>query len=162
MIKKKSRILIFSIVSFLLIITVGYALFSETLNIGGTASTNGEFNVEILATEITEVGSTNASANISNDKNTLTLSAPNLQYPGAKVEYKITIKNTGSLAAKLKTINKSEDGNTIKMTYDNIAENDIIDVGNTKTFNVTITWDEDSTKESSLNYSIGLIFEQSI
>lgn len=162
MLKKKSRILIFGIISFLLVITVGYALFSETLNIGGSASTNGEFNVEILSTEITEVGSTNASANISDDKNTLTLSAPDLQYPGAKVEYKITIKNTGSLAAKLKTINKSDDNDTIKITYDDIVVDDIIAIGSTKTFKITVTWDGESTKASSLSYSIGLVFEQSI
>lgn len=162
MLKKKSRVLIFGIISFLLVITVGYALFSETLNIGGSASTNGEFNVEILSTEITEVGSTNASANISDDKNTLTLSAPDLQYPGAKVEYKITIKNTGSLAAKLKTINKSDDNDTIKITYDDIVVDDIIAIGSTKTFKITVTWDGESTKASSLSYSIGLVFEQSI
>lgn len=162
MIKKKSSFLILGIISFLLVITVGYALFSETLNIKGTASTNGEFNVEIFSTEITEIGSTNATANIADDKNTLTLSAPNLQYPGATVEYKITVKNTGSLAAKLKNINKSNDDGVIKMTYAGIAENDIIAIGDTKTFTVTITWDGDSTEMSSMNYSMDLIFEQSI
>ena len=49
MIKKKSGFLILGIISFLLVITVGYALFSETLNIRGTASTSGEFNVEIFS-----------------------------------------------------------------------------------------------------------------
>ena len=48
------------------------------------------------------------------------------------------------------------------MTYAGIAENDTIAIGDTKTFTVTITWDGDSTKASSMSYSMDLVFEQSI
>lgn len=160
--KKKTKVLLVGIVAFLLVMAVGYAIFSETINISGSAATTGSFDVEIISAEITEVGSSNATATISEDKNTLTLSAPDLKYPGASVEYTITIKNVGSLAAKLKTITKSADNDVIKVTYEDIAENDVIAVKDSKTFKVTVTWDGKSNTSSSLSYSIDLLFEQSI
>lgn len=162
MVAKKERVLFIAISTFLLMMTVGYAMFSEDLVIGGTASTTNNLNVDILSTEITEVGSTNAKATISSDKNTLTLSAPDLQYPGANVEYIVTIKNTGALAAKLKAITKSFDNGIIKIDYVDIAENEIIAVGDIKTFKVIVTWDSESQLSSTINYSIDLAFEQAI
>lgn len=162
MVAKKERILFIAIATFLLTMTIGYAMFSEKINIGGTASTIDSLNVDIISTEITEVGSTNAKAMISDDKNTLTLSSPDLQYPGANVEYIVTIKNTGTLDAKLKTINKSLDNDIIKVTYVDINENDVITVGSVKTFKVIVTWNAEKQLASTLNYSIDLAFEQVI
>ena len=43
--KRKNKILI-GCLALLLVMTVGYALFSETITINGTATAKGDFNIE--------------------------------------------------------------------------------------------------------------------
>ena len=46
-----------------LVMVVGYALFSDTLTINGTATAQGDFDMQIISAEVTgEVGSTGATA----------------------------------------------------------------------------------------------------
>ena len=43
---KKQNIIVVGIIAFILTVAVGYALFSETLTISGTATAEGTFDVE--------------------------------------------------------------------------------------------------------------------
>ena len=104
---KKQSIAIIGVIAFVLAVAVGYALFSETLTVTGTATATGDFDVEFTKVgTITKVGYTGAGdseiAAISTDKNTLTVTVNKLDYPGAYVEIPVTITNKGSVSAEVK------------------------------------------------------------
>ena len=46
---KKQNIIVVGIIAFILTVAVGYALFSETLTISGTATAEGTFDVEFTS-----------------------------------------------------------------------------------------------------------------
>ena len=63
--KNKNKILI-GCLALLLVMAVGYALFSETITINGTATAKGDFNMQIVSASIKkETGSSGATAQIS-------------------------------------------------------------------------------------------------
>ena len=58
---KKQSIAIIGVIAFVLAVAVGYALFSETLTVTGTATATGDFDVEFTKVgTITKVGYTGA------------------------------------------------------------------------------------------------------
>lgn len=107
----KKKYLIILLIVLLLGLAVGYAVFSDTLRITGTANAKGSFDV--IFTNCTEtieganIASTRAATNISADGDTLTVNAVDLGYPGAYVQYQVTIKNVGSIPAKVKSFDKT-------------------------------------------------------
>lgn len=165
--KKKNNIIAIGLLAFVLVLSVGYALFSETLNITGSASTSGTFDVEITNAVVTsETGSTGATITVAEDKNSATISAPALEYPGASVVYTITITNKGSIPTKLKNITEVglTDDQNVTISYNGISTaDDVLNQNDTKTFTVTVTWNEDSEASSSnVEFSIELDYEQSV
>lgn len=165
--KSKSNIIAVGLLAFVLIMSVGYAMFSENLNIGGSATTTGNFNVEISnAVVTTEIGSTGATILVSEDKNSATLNVPALEYPGASVVYTITITNMGNIPTKLKDITETgliSDEN-ITVTYDGIStQDDVLNRNDSKTFTVTVTWNQDSEATSSnVEFNLDLNYEQAV
>lgn len=165
---KKQSIAVLCFISFLLIMTVGYALFSDTLKISGTANAIGTFDMEFSdAKVINEIGSSNASAIISSDKNSLEINVPNLKYPGAYVEFNITVGSLGSIPSLLKSIESVNltDDPTVKITYDGLEElkNVTLNQGDTQSFTLKIMWDKNSNQSSKdVNFSIKLNYEQAI
>lgn len=165
--KNKNNVLTIGLLTFILVMSVGYAIFSETLNIGGTASATGNFDVEISnAVVTTETGSTGATILVSEDKNSATLNAPALEYPGASVVYTITITNKGSIPTKLKNITETglTDDPNITISYDGISTvDDVLNKNDSKTFTVTVTWNQESTGTSSnVEFQIDLNYEQAV
>ena len=94
-----------------LVLSVGYALFSESIQIKGTAKAEGSFDIDITCidglsdtvmeyigpgAEITEKGYSNASCTTSG--NIVTYSAT-LNYPGAQKLFTVKMKNIGSMNA---------------------------------------------------------------
>lgn len=165
---KKQSMLILFLISFMLILSVGYALFSDTLKITGTAGGIGTFNMEFDSAIVTnEIGSANATATISNDKNSLSINVPNLKYPGAYVEYTVNVISMGSIPAKLTDINSLNltDDPTVKISYEGLEElkNNILNKGDTQTFKIKIMWDKNSNQSSKdVNFTIELIYKQAI
>ncbi|MEI3529947.1 MAG: hypothetical protein V8Q75_02600 [Bacilli bacterium] len=165
--KNKSNVFAIGLLAFVLVMSVGYAMFSETLNIGGTAATTGNFDVEISnAVVTTETGSTGATILVSEDKNSVTLSAPALEYPGSSVVYTITITNNGNIPTKLKNITETglTDDPNVTISYDGISTvDDILNKNDSKTFTITVTWNQDSTAASSnVEFQIDLNYEQAV
>ena len=169
---KQNKIIV-GVLAFLLTLTVGYAVFSQSLNITGTAKAEGNFSLIFSSVgEIKQVGSTGATATRENSNKTLSVNVPNLQYPTAYVEIPAEIKNEGSINAQLESITTeglTEDD--IKVTYKllkdekeiNLEENnDVIESGKTRDIIITVTWDENSTKnEVTLEkFTIYLNYEQ--
>ena len=167
---KKKSIAIIGVIAFVLAVAVGYALFSETLTVTGTATATGNFDVEFTKVgTITKVGYTGAGdseiAVNSPDKNTLTVTVNKLDYPGAYVEIPVTITNKGSVSAKLKNINETgltADSRAIKVTYTGVAASDTpIDTNGTQEMNIKVEWDKTvNTSSSDVTFQIQLEYEQ--
>lgn len=168
---KKQNIAIIGVIAFVLAIAVGYALFSETLTVNGTATAKGDFDVEFTSVgTITKVGYTEQVegteiASISSDKNTLTITVNKLDYPGAYVEIPVTITNKGSIDAKLKNINETgltEENRAVKVTYSGIAASDTkIKQNETQSMTIKVEWDKDvNTSAENVTFQIQLNYVQ--
>lgn len=170
---KRQNVVIIGVIAFFIAISVGYALFSENLNINGTASAQGTFDVEFTSIgEPTCIGLTSTCdasslTTISSDKNTLNITVNKLEFPGSYVTIPITITNKGSIPAILKNISEQnlKDDTSIKVSYVGLEENKgkILSQNETQTFTIKIMWDESSNISSSdVQFSIKLIYEQII
>ena len=97
----KKKGIIIGVVLFVLAVAVGYALFSDTLTINGTATAQGNFDL----TYSCELDSKNGSAtgDCSVDGNTVTTTST-LSKPNDSAIYKVTVTNDGSIPAVLKTV----------------------------------------------------------
>lgn len=168
---KKQNIAIIGVIAFVLAVAVGYALFSETLTISGTASASGDFDVEFTSIgDVTSSGYTKQAdsadiAVIESGNNKLTITVDKLDYPGAYVEIPVTITNKGSVPAKLKQINQTgldtEEG-PIKVTYSGIAASEMpINQNETQNMTIRVEWLEDvETTASGVTFTITLDYEQ--
>lgn len=161
---KKTNFFAMVFVIFCLSLTVGYALFSETIEINGTATAKGTFDVVFKNAIVkTEVGSTEASAVVSDDGNTLTLAVPKLEYPGAYVEFTVDAVNEGTIPAVLKGI--TETGLTanpnIKITYSGVTKDEQMNQSNFRTITIKVEWlyeSEEAAKD--IEFSIKLDYQQ--
>ncbi len=159
---KQNKIIV-GVLSLFLILIVGYAIFSESINIGGTASASGDFNIIFNSVgTIKEEGSSGATATISSNKKSLTVMVPKLEYPSAYVEVPVVIKNAGSVTAKIVGIETvGLDTTDIKVTYSGIAQNDRIAANEEKNIKIKVTWDSASnTVVDSLTFSVSINYEQ--
>ncbi len=119
----KKKGIIIGVVAFFLAIAVGYALFSDTLTINGTATAKGEFELTYLC-EVDESnsngqGDCDASGNIVTT--TSTFSKPN-----EAVIYRVTVTNTGSIPAVLKTVTSPNNYDFDNFNSGNLVEGDEI------------------------------------
>lgn len=149
----------------LLSLGVGYAIFSETLNIAGTATVTGNFDVEFAAATVSENEHSNdATAVISVDKNTLTINAPDLRQPGAEVTVNATVENVGNIGAELLSVNLTgDDDEDIIVTYPTFPVGTVLAPGDTYNFDIVIVWDMSSqASEKTLNFTAELNYQQEV
>lgn len=106
--KTSKNTLIILLIVLLLALSVGYAAFSDTLHITGTANIKaGKFDLEFTSATVDKAEGCDAAgttAVISSDKNTLTVTVKDLAYPGAGAQFTTVIKNVGTLPAKITKI----------------------------------------------------------
>lgn len=163
---------IISLFIVILSLGVGYAIFSETINIAGTAQTTGSFNVEffdaVTADQYEAGGLVLNTAVISGDKNLLTITVPDLQRPTSWVEFDITVKNVGTIGALLESVDVTGDNDPdIVVTYPSWTTGVVLDAGQTYTFTIKVEWLDgnyvpgdsfDGTK--NLDFSVALNYVQ--
>lgn len=152
------QLIISSIVA-VLVFGIGYALFSDTITVSGTASTSGSMDIAVTGITVSSTGAgTNSTVggdttkdnqwNISADENIVTLTVNNLTFPGATATYTITLTNNGTVDAKLGTIVPSTTIEGLDISTFGIAADDVISGnGGTKTFTVTVKWDDNAVTE---------------
>ena len=146
--KKKNAILVFLIV-LILGMAVGYAAFSQTLTINGTANISSTWDVHFKSiADGTLVGATNVATYPKLDGTTTATFNVNLAYPGASATYNIVVENSGSVDAEIESIaGNLETANVAEptgVTFTCDAEvGDKLAAGATKTYVVTATWDAD-------------------
>lgn len=161
---KKQSFLVIIMIIFCLSASIGYALFSERININGTANARGNFDVIFENAMVkTEIGSTGATAVISEDKNILTLTVPRLEYPGAYVEFNVDVTNAGNIPAVLKNITETglTSNTEVKISYSGLAVNEVMAQSDKRTITIKVEWLSQSvTGVQDVEFSIKLNYEQ--
>lgn len=104
-----SAIAYLSVLLIILLSSVAYAVFSDSLMISGTASAKGTFDLEfqnatVVLAETEGIDEINTTAVISDDKNTLTVNVADISYPGAGATFSVDIANVGTIPAKVKSV----------------------------------------------------------
>lgn len=178
MAKTKTNKKTFIIVLFLVLVValgIGYAAFSDTLLISGTANANGNFDLQFTAAEIvkaTGVDTTNTTAVIdSTDHDTLTVNVADLGYPGAGVQFHAVITNLGTVPAVVTGVtptNITGNSHAIKISgLDAITtSHPTIQPNGTCAVDFTVEWDptvnelNDTTNGESCTFSLQIEYGQ--
>ena len=106
----------------------------------------------------------NTLTGISSDKNTLNVTVNKLEFPGAYVEFPVTVTSKGTIPAVLESISETglETDDTIKVTYTGISElkGQKLEQNGTQTFSIKVKWDENSNKSSeNVQFSIKMNYK---
>ena len=166
---KKRNYVIVVLVVLLLALAVGYAAFSDTLNITGTANAKGTFNMEFTSATINTdsakgINAAGSSATISDDKNTVTVVVKDLAYPGAGTNVTVVAKNAGTVPAKLNGLSFTGlDDTDIKVTFpEGLVANEVVQPGGTCTITFSVKWDKESklTTEKTIEFTAKLDYVQ--
>lgn len=147
---KKKNVLLLVLILLIVGIAVGYATYSQTLTITGTANIASDWDVHIDSVEEGEiVGATTKSITATEGAVEASF-VVDLEYPGASAEYIVTVHNEGSVPAKiasitgdLDTVNAAEP-TSLTFTCD-ATVGDTLAAGATKEYKVTATWDAGDT-----------------
>lgn len=160
---KSSMIMV--LLAVVLIMAIGYAAFAQQLTINGSAEITSKWDVHIedIAVNNTTLGAENVSTSVGDNHLSATFNA-NLTTPGSSVTYDVTVKNGGTLNAKLDTITFDADNNdAIQYSYEGISQNDVVNADGSKTFTVTVKFNESYTTtpaNKTGNLTMNLTFVQ--
>jgi len=138
--------IIIGLCAVVLLMGIGFAAFSQRLEIGDTTVTNSDWNVYIKsAVAGTPVGGATGSAQVV-DRASAKLTA-NLSSPGDSVTYTITVANDGNIDAVLDliTLSASNSDSVIKYSYAGITEDEDLLAQTETSFTVTIEYDSTKT-----------------
>lgn len=135
--------------------SVAYAAYSQVLNVNGTGTAAGDWDVKI--TDITQTSNTGATDNTAPSYNDTSATFDvDLAYPGATATYDVTVTNDGSIPAILSSLTDLTSKNAEAPTYitytatgltagsTTLAAN-----GGTNVLHVTVTWDAGSSPDTS-------------
>jgi uncharacterized repeat protein (TIGR01451 family) len=145
--------------------SVAYAAFAQLLTVNGTGTATGDWNVAISGITMTsQTGATDHASTPSYTGTSATFDV-DLAYPGATSTYTVTIKNNGSIPAKLSSLTDLASINAtspadITYTLSGVAVNDTLAAGATATATVNVTWGAASTsnitsqsKSATINFN---------
>ena len=164
---KAKNIIIGALLAAVAIMAVGYAALAQTLKINGTASITSTWNVAITGiTEGTPTGSATNAEDVSYDGTSATFNV-NLVKPGDKMVYEITVKNSGTLNAKLTglTVNPAEPASTgIYYKVTGVEQNvTTLDADAENTITVEVGWNASDTTmpvETTQALTVNLTYTQ--
>ena len=158
---------IVALVCALAIMAVGYSLLAQNLTINGTANITSTWDVQI--TGITEGEATGGATNKTPASFTGTSATfnVNLVKPGDKMVYEITVKNSGTLNAKLTglTVNPAEPASTgIYYKVTGVEQNvTTLDANAENTITVEVGWNASDTTmpvETTQALTVNLTYTQ--
>ncbi len=158
--------IIMGLCAILLIMGIGYAAFQSQLKISGTSNIASNFLVKITGIEVSsKSGGAADKPDVTTYNDTSATFGTTLQSPGDSITYDITIENQGTIDAVLKTISKTDASNSaILFETSGVNEGDSLNVGETATMQVKVTYnssvtsqpaDLDSTLKVDLTYEQG-------
>lgn len=158
---KKQNLFVVLLVLCIITMAVGYSIFRTDIKVGGRTAVFEDLQVIFVKIgKIEEVNSMNASAVISKDGKTVTISVPKLMGKGAYARIPITIKNVGTIPAKLRSISQFGLSNdtAISVTYNGIGVTDsVLEPGDEQNFDVKVSWARDLRNHVS-NYDFIIKF----
>lgn len=177
--KSKKNFVAIVLVVLLLALAVGYAAFSQTLTITGTAATQtGNWDVKFKTAEATAsvvtAATTNNKAEVSADGKTITVTV-DLAAPGDGSNITAVIENAGKIDAKLTGFEVTGElaatgtanvyqKDAIKLTTPAVTANgtDVIKAGQSKTFVFSVEWDEnvEAATAQTATFDITFTYEQ--
>ena len=135
------------IILLLLLLSIGYAIFSQKLKVTGTVSGSARFRVYFMEAWVEDSSKGTAVINTSEGADKVTYNVT-LNYPGDKCLVGTKIKNDSSIKVRLNNFmvepvnNSNED---IKFDYIRLDTNtEILDVDGVCDYEFTIEWDADS------------------
>ena len=173
--KKAVAIVLFLVL--ILALGVGYAIFSDTLTITGTANANGSFDLQfteasqlVSSQGVRTTGTNPTGVSISSDKDTLTVTVADLEYPGAGAQFQAVIKNVGTIPAKVTGLSAETNltgADSIKITGLDVIDDghSTIEPNGTCTINFTVEWDPtkdltDAENGDTVSFELGIDYEQ--
>jgi hypothetical protein len=178
--KNKRNYIIVALIVVLLLLAVGYASFTQTLNITGTATASATWNVHFTSASTSKSG-TGHSATISADEKTINFTST-LAYPGDAEKITAVITNDSSMGIKLTGFTVTDGTNTVAsvpLGTETAANEDIlidyvtlntstekIAAGGSCTYEFVVRWNKESTtvptagSPISKSYTITFDYEQ--
>ena len=158
--KSKKNFVAIVLIVLLLALAVGYAAFSQTLPISGTANASGNWDIkfvdgtETITDSIVE-GTTANTAEVAGDGKSMDVTV-NLATPGDGSNITVDITNAGNVDAVIKSFKVTGDGfsSSDNTTYKNgpilvkvptVSTGDELATGATKTFTFSVEWDPSET-----------------
>ena len=145
---KKKNIIITFLVGIVCIMAIAYAAFSTQLNITGSASITSKWDIKITnVTTKNVIGqATKGFEPVVSD--TAVTFKTNLVSPGDSMTYSVTIANEGTVDAKVGSIEMTKSTNpAIIFLTNGINENDLLEAGQTQTYDVTIAYSDSITSQ---------------
>ena len=154
--KNKRAYVIVGLIVGLLLLAVGYAGFTETLNITGTVSGTPTWEV------VFDSSSTGGSSAISNDGHTLTANIT-LDYPGDSETITAVIKNNSSMPMQLTDFDVTGPASDqLTLTNETLAKSganaEVIPANGTCTYVYSVSWNA-ASKASSVSGSYSFTFD---
>ena len=164
---ESKKIIIALLIVLLLALAIGYAAFSDTLTISGTANAKGSFDLEFQnPTIVSAVGVDQENTTIAvsaEDSDILNVAVADLEYPGAGVEFAVDIVNTGESAAVIQSVTPTNISGSTHIIIDGLDQittsHEAIDVGGTCTIHFTVAWDPEATTELTAEERSGIEFQ---
>lgn len=171
--KSKKGYVIIALIVILIAIAVGYAAFSDTLTISGTATGAGTWSVVFKEAQLLDDTGAVDSAHgdeptIAGDGKSVTASV-NLSYPGDGVILDATITNQGTVPAKVTNVSLTgENGYNpttdpdLEVVAANPATDEVLPVDGSCNVQYRIKWKTDSTQTSidSKTFTVTFNYEQ--
>lgn len=147
--RDKKNIMIICLLVAVVFMSVGYALLSAQLDIkGSTSIVDPVWDVKISSISSTSTEGYGTSLNATVENRFSAKFNAELKMPGDKVTYVINVKNEGTIAAKLNSITITPENYSegfIKYTIEGIAAGDTLDVGESKMFNLEVSYNTEKT-----------------
>ena len=145
MYRNKKNIIIGVMIVAVLVMVVVYAAFMTRLTINGTGNITSTWDIEITSITSSITGTAYNIENPTYNGTNATFNA-GLRKPGDKIEYSITIKNSGSIDAIINEVNIKTTGSyVIIYTIEGIQNQERLVSGATKTFKIIVEFDREAT-----------------
>lgn len=166
---RKKTIVMITLAFAILIMTVGYAALKQELFISGTSSIDSRWKIEIIdITESDIVGDASSKENPTYTATTANFKV-SLINPTDSITYNVKIKNTGTIDAKIESLNISNveendaityeaslvksDGSTVQLMTENIKNN--TNIANTK--DTVLEANKEQTIKVKVSFKTGYI-----
>lgn len=158
---KKRFVVLVAIIALIAFIGIGYAAFSQNLNVTGSASLNSDFKVafeNVQETAGADLGSMTISGT---NSDTVTITLANLT-PGDTYTATVDVKNTGKIDAKYNGITAGAENTaaTADVTYsftveDGVTTGATLSTSSTDvhTFTFTFSWAKSATEATTTSFT---------